>query len=80
MVSNYLQHTTELKEAIQLVEDSFQEVLTESSELYTVLHHPELERVKNVCEAFVLSDAPKASNTSQESSVLEQIVSLFLII
>lgn len=79
IVTYYLQNTSQLKEAIQSAEESLHEFLEETTELFTVLHSPEVERTKSVSEVFVLSDAPDNSDAVvHENSSVDQNVRLYL--
>lgn len=55
-VTWYLRNTSELATARNLAERSLQDILEESTELYTVLRNPGKDRTKILSEVFSLSD------------------------
>lgn len=68
IIVEYLNLTTEYKNAFCLYEDSFKEKLTESTESFTVLLKPKtLKRKQFRSEVFILNDV------EAEPSILDEI-------
>lgn len=76
MISQHLQNDPILLEAASVVKASLEEVLVESTELYSVLYVPPVRKEKNVSKVFMINDVNEQGSISNEPTTEMLQVSL----